>query len=95
MSVVATTVLRVDLDDAARMARALMAEHGLRGWSLVFDRAKRRAGICRYDQRVIGLSAPLTALHGEADVRDTVLHEIAHALVGARHGHDATWRATG
>jgi len=94
VSVVATTVLRVDLDDAARMARALMAEHGLRGWSLVFDRAKRRAGICRYDQRVIGLSAPLTALHGEADVRDTVLHEIAHALVGARHGHDATWRAT-
>lgn len=76
------------------MARALMAEHGLRGWSLVFDRAKRRAGVCRYDRREIGLSAPLTALHDEADVRDTVLHEIAHALVGARHGHDADWRAT-
>jgi len=76
------------------MARALMAAHGLRDWTLVFDRAKRRAGICRYDRRQIGLSAPLTLLHDEADVRDTVLHEIAHALVGARHGHDAVWRAT-
>lgn len=76
------------------MARALMAEHGLSDWTLVFDRAKRRAGICRYDRRQIGLSAPLTRLHDEADVRDTVLHEIAHALVGARHGHDAVWRAT-
>lgn len=90
----AATVVRVDLDAAEAMARALMAEHGLRDWSLVFDRAKRRAGICRYDRREIGLSAPLTALHPEADVRDTVLHEIAHALVGARHGHDAVWRAT-
>jgi hypothetical protein len=25
---------------------------------------------------------------------DTILHEIAHALVGARHGHDRVWRAT-
>jgi predicted SprT family Zn-dependent metalloprotease len=84
----------VDLEDAARMARALMAEHGLRDWSLVFDRARRRAGICRFDRREIGLSAPLTALHTEAEVRDTVLHEIAHALAGARHGHDDVWRAT-
>lgn len=76
------------------MGRALMAAHGLRGWTLAFDRAKRRAGICRFDRREIGLSAPLTALHTEAEVRDTVLHEIAHALVGPRHGHDAVWRAT-
>lgn len=87
-------MLRVDLEDAAELARGLMAAHGLHEWSLVFDRAKRRAGICRYERRQIGLSAPLTELHDEADVRDTVLHEIAHALVGPRHGHDAVWRAT-
>lgn len=87
-------MLVVDLEEAARLARTLMVEHGLSDWTLVFDRAKRRAGICRYDRRQIGLSAPLTALHDEAEVRDTILHEIAHALVGARHGHDALWRAT-
>jgi hypothetical protein len=34
----------------------------------------------------------LTALHDEREVRDTILHEIAHALVGPSHGHDAVWR---
>lgn len=75
------------------MARAVLDEHGLEDWTVVFDRAKRRAGVCRPDLRQIGLSGPLTELHGEAEVRDTVLHEVAHALVGPRHGHDAVWRA--
>ncbi|AEG43297.1 SprT-like domain-containing protein [Isoptericola variabilis] len=84
----------MDLHDAQRLARELMAEHGLDGWRFRFDRARRRAGVCRHDRREIGLSAPLTALYSEADVRETLLHEIAHALVGAKHGHDAVWRAT-
>jgi hypothetical protein len=83
----------MDLSAARSLAVSLMAEHGLVGWRLQFDRAKRRAGICRYSDRVIGLSAPLTALHTEADVRDTVLHEIAHALAGPGSGHGPRWRA--
>ena len=84
----------MDLSVARELGRDLLDEHGLADWSLVFDRAKRRAGICRYARKEIGLSGPLTALHPEAEVRDTILHEIAHALVGARHGHDDVWRAT-
>ncbi|SEC03770.1 Predicted Zn-dependent metalloprotease, SprT family [Nocardioides exalbidus] len=84
----------MDLADARVMAQGLMAEHGLEGWRLVFDRAKTRAGVCRPGRREIGLSRPLTQLHPVDEVRDTVLHEIAHALVGPEHGHDAVWRAT-
>lgn len=84
----------MDLDDARSLALGLMAEHGLRGWTLVLDRAKTRAGVCRAGRREIGLSRALTALHPPEQVRDTVLHEIAHALVGPGHGHDAVWRAT-
>ena len=80
--------------DVARLARGLMAEHGLSGWTFRLDRARRRAGLCRHDAREISLSVLLTALYDEADVREVVLHEIAHALVGARHGHNAVWRAT-
>ena len=83
----------MDLDAACRLGRELLDLHGLSGWTLVLDRAKRRAGVCRHARREIGLSAPLTALHPEAEVRDTLLHEIAHALVGPRHGHDEVWRA--
>ncbi|HKG49197.1 MAG TPA: SprT-like domain-containing protein [Actinomycetales bacterium] len=84
----------MDLNDARRLASKLMTEHGLSDWGLVFDSAKRRAGVCRASRREIGLSRHLTSLHSEAEVRETILHEIAHALVGPGHGHDAVWRAT-
>ncbi len=77
------------------MAEHLLEVHGLDDWEVAYDNAKRRAGICRFADRTLGLSAPLTAVHSEDDVRDTILHEIAHALVGPRRGHDATWRGHG
>lgn len=83
----------MQIEVARARAESLMREHGLVGWRLVFDGAKMRAGICRADRREIGLSRVLTQLHSEAEVLDTVLHEIAHALVGPKHGHDAEWQA--
>lgn len=29
----------------------------------------------------------------EEDIKDTVLHEIAHAIVGGKHHHDCVWKA--
>jgi hypothetical protein len=84
----------MDLDEARELALSLMREHGLREWTFAFDNAKTRAGVCRSSPRQIGLSRPLTLLHSPAEVRNTILHEIAHALVGPRHGHDPAWRAT-
>jgi predicted SprT family Zn-dependent metalloprotease len=84
----------MDLAEAFEMAERLVSQHGLTGWQVQLDNAKRRAGVCRFSDRVIGLSAPLTRVHAPAEVRDTVLHEIAHALAGPAHGHDAVWRAT-
>lgn len=83
----------MDLSDAYRMGTELLQRHGLDGWSLAFDNAKRRAGVCRHGSRVIGLSAPLARLHSVDEVRETLLHEIAHALAGPEHGHDAVWVA--
>lgn len=80
--------------DAQRMALELMRQHGLtdQGWSFYFDRARRRFGCCRYTVKAITLSRPLTELSSETEVRDTILHEIAHALTpGAGHGWQ--WRA--
>ncbi|MDO5504398.1 MAG: SprT-like domain-containing protein [Actinomycetia bacterium] len=78
---------------ALRLARELMNAHGLHDWSVGLDRAKTRAGATRFALRRITLSAPLTRAHDEAMVRDTILHEIAHALVGPSHGHDRVWKA--
>jgi predicted SprT family Zn-dependent metalloprotease len=83
----------MDIDGAVTQAEHLLRCHGLVGWRVVIDRAKTRAGVCRFARREIGLSGPLTALHSPTDVRDTILHEIAHALTGPLHRHDAVWRA--
>lgn len=83
----------MEIDQARQLAEQLLRERGLSHWRVVFDRAKTRAGICRFRQREIGLSGPLTRLHSSAEVRDTILHEIAHALVGPAHRHDSVWRA--
>ncbi|MGZ4457841.1 MAG: SprT-like domain-containing protein [Nocardioidaceae bacterium] len=83
----------MDLEDAYTLATQLLDKHGLDGWRVEFDNAKRRAGVCRHGRRTIGLSMALTRLHPAAEVRETILHEIAHALVGAQHGHDAVWVA--
>lgn len=86
-------MLGMDLRKADGMARELLAEHGLHGWSFRFDRARVRAGACHYGTRTITLSPWITAAHDPSQVRETLLHEIAHALVGPRHAHDAVWRA--
>jgi predicted SprT family Zn-dependent metalloprotease len=84
----------LDVTAARQLATGLMARHGLVGWRLVFDSAKTRAGVCRFDRKEIGLSRPLVSLYAAEHVTETVLHEIAHALAGPRHGHDRVWRAT-
>lgn len=79
-------------EEARILARTLMDHHGLAEWTFRFDRARRRAGACAHATRTISLSAPLVDLYEVDAVRGVVLHEIAHALVGASHHHDATWR---
>lgn len=84
----------MQLTEANKLAIQLMDQHGLldKGWSFEFDNARRRFGVCRHRTKRIGLSKHLVSLNGEARVKNTILHEIAHALVGHGHGHDHVWR---
>ncbi len=46
-----------------------------------------------YRERRIELSVPFVERNGRAEILDTILHEIAHALVGSAHGHDVVWKS--
>ena len=75
-------------------AETLLAKHGLGDWRFGFDQASRRGGRCTFGRREINLSEQFAAAASHDEVTDTILHEIAHALVGPKHGHDAVWKAT-
>ena len=77
---------------ARHLARQLLAAHGLADWSFAFNRSKRDLGLCRFGPKVIELSRHFVERNGSGLVRDTLLHEIAHALVGPGHGHDDAWK---
>ena len=86
------TVSDRPLQAALDTAATLMRQHGLDGWTVRLDHARRRAGQCDYTRRVISLSRHYVRHAEPAHIHDTILHEIAHALVGPHHGHDAVWR---
>ena len=82
-------------DYIAAMAQSLMLEHiEDREWSFGFDNGRRRAGLCSYTDKKITVSKYLSLVHSIDDVRQTVLHEIAHALCGPKEGHSKKWLAT-
>lgn len=86
-----------DMDNirAMDLAKDLMLKHGIthKGWVFDWDLAMRRFGFCSYREKKVSLSWELVKKNPEEQVKDTILHEIAHALVGPRHGHDGVWRA--
>ena len=79
--------------DVFQIAYELIYKHNLIGWSFRFDNAKSRAGLCIYKKKIISLSSYYVKAADLEEIINTILHEIAHAIVGPSHGHDSVWRA--
>ena len=82
----------MDLDKAKILARDLMNLYGLEEWSFKLNGRKRQLGVCKGSIKQIELSSHYVHQNAEAHVKDTILHEIAHALVGVEHGHSEVWK---
>lgn len=84
------------MQQARTLANELMSKHGLlqRGWKFAFDRAKARCGQCDYTTRVITLSRFYVSDPNvpSDDIRNTILHEIAHVLAGDEAAHGPLWK---
>src|SRR5580704_1150694 len=78
-------------------AHRLISLHELDEWEFGINTNVRRAGVCYYPTKNtrgrIELSSHFAERNSDEMIRDTILHEIAHALVGPGHGHDAVWQA--
>lgn len=83
----------MNLDEATNLMLTEMEKHGLDDWHFEWTRAASFIGDCNHSVRRLRLSKPLTELNDVSVIRDTILHEIAHALVGPKEGHGPKWKA--
>jgi predicted SprT family Zn-dependent metalloprotease len=81
--------------EVARRFERLQREHGLEGWKLtISSRIQSSLGLCYYDRREIRLAAWMWSQDLPSRViKDTLLHEVAHAISGRRAGHGPKWRS--
>ncbi len=84
----------MELGRAQVIAKEKMREHGLteKGWTFRFSKGWKEFGHCNPRDREIALSKCLTRANTEERVMLTILHEIAHALVGCYQDHNRIWR---
>jgi predicted SprT family Zn-dependent metalloprotease len=86
------------LNTSAKMAQVyklgteLLEEHGLTDWRFDLSNHKTLVGQCDHRKKLIQYSVHYTIKTPMHTIKDTILHEIAHALVGPNHGHDWTWK---
>ncbi len=67
----------------------------LQNWSVDYDNAKRRAGICRLTDKRISISRSHAQSNHQDVVKDTILHEFAHAIAYELYketGHGKRWK---
>lgn len=79
-------------EDCSTLISDLLDKYGLTGWMFDFDSSVSRFGICKYSVKIISLSKKLVELNDEEIVRQVILHEIAHAMVGHKAGHGQLWK---
>ena len=84
---------RRDQAEVEALAVQLLQQYDLANWSFEFDYAKLRAGACHFATKKITMAREFACTAPEGEIRDTLLHEIAHALVGPRHSHGSVWQA--
>jgi SNF2 family DNA or RNA helicase len=85
----------MDRTQASQLCRAELNKHGLNDWKVRVssDPNQPFLGLCMHREKVIMINGYHVDLHGDAETRCTILHEIAHAIVGPSHRHNAVWAA--
>lgn len=73
--------------------KEMMKKHKLEDWTFKWNkRSKTCGGQCNHDDKIIQVTLKYALTCSEEDYKNTLLHEIAHALVGKGHGHDKVWK---
>lgn len=82
------------LKKTEQLALLLMNKYGLieKGWTFRFFKSYIDAGCCDYSEKAILVSERFPPVNYEDDIRDLILHEIAHVLAGHEAHHNDKWK---
>lgn len=80
----------MEIINAEKLAKELMIQYKITDFKFKFSDSFRVFGYCSETNKEISLSRYLTELNGESEVRDCILHEIAHALT-PNCSHNEIW----
>jgi predicted SprT family Zn-dependent metalloprotease len=90
----------MNLSEARQLTEQLMDKHIIvnrHTWSFEYMH-RSSLGVCHHsrfnDKNKILLNLEYVRITDVAEVKLTILHEIAHAIVGHNHGHDWLWQQT-
>lgn len=81
----------MNLLKARELAESLISEH-CPEYKFKWNNRKRAFGVCSYRTKTIQLSKSLTLLNDEEHIKNTILHEIAHAKTEG-HKHNRVWKS--
>ena len=79
--------------EVTSLLRSELIKHGLINWGIRIntDPTTPYVGMCSHKDKVIIINDYHIDIHPSDEVRDTIYHELAHAIVGPGHGHDSVW----
>lgn len=81
----------MDLFEAEVLAKELISQHNP-GVQFSWSRSKNAFGDYHWSGNIIRLSKVLTPLRPASEVRNTIMHELAHSLTPANTRHGRAWR---
>lgn len=84
----------MDRSRAISLLRNELDSHNLTDWGIRLNQNVNAPflAMCSYKDKLIILNAHHVDQHPEVELICTIKHEVAHALVGPNHGHDAIWQ---
>jgi predicted SprT family Zn-dependent metalloprotease len=80
------------LSEVEQLAKEKMAKYLSPEWTFAWTVNIGSIGLCKYSTKQIVLSKSWMEAMERGEVFDTILHEIAHALVGPGNGHNKVWK---
>lgn len=75
-----------------KRATELMQKHQVDNYKFVINNNSKCVGLCNAHTHTIAISLHHALNDDECEIENTILHEIAHALVGVHHGHKKIWQ---